>query len=269
MVAPADQPRWLESLVGERAAEVLRSITVQCLHTAHEQAHWRWLLAPWTNNTTFGVDRYAAFCHYFGQEIERLLPGAIVHRPEDMFGSPFLVRYRGAVIYPWRHGETEDDPVNGALRRNDSWIFDSLGKRESGEQAMLDLPGLPPISLSNVIFVSWAGSREEGLTAAYLGRPFLGRDGRHVFYDNGDIEPLDVTAGRTLFELPKDMHGPTDHAAPLPNLTEPPLPSLNLRPEDLPEGEDEDAAPPTDETDEGGTPTRDVALEGDGSTTAP
>lgn len=246
MVDPIGDKNWLALLVGDRAAQVMRRITVECLHTAHEQAQWRWRMAEWTDARTYGQDRYVAFCHYFAQEVQRLLPGAEVRRPDEVFGSPFLVIYRGTLFYPWRYGDTTKDPVNGATIDNDKWILQELTRKAPDGQGQLDYPNLPAVSLSRVVMIPWAGSRDEGLVAAYLGRPFASDDGKHVCYDEDLLEQLDVTVGRTLYALPEDRHEIPEGQL-LPRLTPPPEATLTLRPEELPEPDDEDLAVPVDE----------------------
>src|SRR4051794_4940610 len=110
---PAASGAWLEELVGARAARVLTAYAVPCLHYAHWQALWRFRLADWTNETTYGTDRYHCLCVTFGRIVEDRLPRAKVHLPADRLGTPFTVVTGRRLIYPWRYGNTRDDRHQG------------------------------------------------------------------------------------------------------------------------------------------------------------
>jgi len=74
--SPGPGGDWLGELLGPRAARVLTTYAVPCLHYAHWQALWRYRLADWTNETTYGTDRYHCLCETFGRIAADRLPGA-------------------------------------------------------------------------------------------------------------------------------------------------------------------------------------------------
>src|SRR5437764_11420737 len=67
-------------LLGQETAERLAAYSVHCLHHAHAQALHRYRLATWTNNTTYGVDRYHCLCSTLGSVAEARLKPVKVHR---------------------------------------------------------------------------------------------------------------------------------------------------------------------------------------------
>ncbi|WP_239335042.1 hypothetical protein [Frankia sp. CiP3] len=198
---PIGESDWVEAAVGDRAAQVLRRYSVPCLHHAHTQALYRHRLATWTNATTYGTDRFHCLCSTFGAVAEKFLRGCNVKRPSDGFGSPFLIEHQGSAIYTWRYGDTAQDSFEG-LAPEESWIRRRLLDTGDPRQAMLDYPGLPPIDLKRVVFLAWAGNMDEGLTKAFLGRPYLTGEGL-VGWIDGAREDLDLDVGRETFVLPR------------------------------------------------------------------
>lgn len=198
---------WLAQLLGPTSARVLRAYVVGCLHHAHAQAAYRYRLAPWTNNNTYGTDRFHCLCSTLGSTVEVRVPSATVHRPDDEFGSPFLIEFGASALYAYRYGDTAASPSDGLALRP-GWLRERLVRREPLGQQVLDLPNLPPISLSRIVFLAWAGNRVTGLERAFFGRPYLDRRGRLCWL--GPVEELDIQDGRR-FALP----GVTDESQPL------------------------------------------------------
>ncbi len=206
----------LTELLGRRAARMLTTYAVPCLHYAHWQALWRHRLADWTNETTYGTDRYHCLCATFGLMVEQRLPDARVHRPTDRLGTPFTIATGGWLVYPWRYGKTRTDRHEGMPFVDETGIRSKIvGGGPPGQQA-LEYEGLPPVPLSNVIFLAWSGNRHEGLTRAFVGSPVL-YDGL-LYWREGTFTELDVEAGRHPYGLPPGAvpHGPADPARDVP-----------------------------------------------------
>jgi hypothetical protein len=190
----------LGELLGPRTARVLTTYAVPCLHYAHWQALWRYRLADWTNETTYGTDRYHCLCETFGRIAEQRLPGARVHLPRERLGTPFTIVTGRWLIYPWRYGKTRDDRHEGLPLPEDTWIRAQIVGGGPPGQQMLDYEGLPEVPLSNVVVLAWAGNRHEGLARAFLASPFVHDD---LLYWRADtFTELDVEAGRRPYGLP-------------------------------------------------------------------
>jgi hypothetical protein len=221
---------WLGELVGPRAARVLTTYAVPCLHYAHWQALWRYRLADWTNETTYGTDRYHCLCETFGRMVEQRLPRAQVHLPKDRLGTPFTVATGQWLVYPWRYGRTRGDKDQGLRFTDETGIRSKiLGGGPPGQQ-MLEYEGLPPVPLSNVVFLAWAGNRHEGLIRAFLASPYL-CDGLLYWREGKSIE-LDVEAGRRPYGLPPTPDVPSAGGPGLPLSAEqdvPPPPDFDIR----------------------------------------
>jgi hypothetical protein len=215
---PVPERDWLASLLHQPAAHVLRAYAVRCLHNAHAQASWRYRLATWTNNNTYGTDRYYCLCSTLGAAVEARVRHAKVHRPEDEFGSPFLIEFGSAALYTYRYGETASDPHEGLTLRG-SWLREQLVQREPLSQGMLDYPDLPPIPQSRIVFLAWAGNRATGLERAFFARPYLDLEGKLCWL--GPIEELDISEGRA-FALPgiEDAKEPPRHSLDFPGIAD-------------------------------------------------
>lgn len=207
--APAEGD-WLAGLLRQPAAQVLRAYGVRCLHNAHAQASWRYRLATWTNNNTYGTDRYHCLCSTLGAAVEARVGYAKVHWPVDEFGSPFLIELGSAALYVYRYGETASDPHDGLTLRP-GWLRDRLVQSGPSSQLVLEYPDLPAIPLSRIVFLAWAGNRATGLERAFFARPYRGQDGK--LYWSGPIEELDIEQGRA-FALPgvEDAKEPPRHS---------------------------------------------------------
>jgi hypothetical protein len=188
----------------------MRAYGVRCLHHAHAQANWRYRLATWTNNNTYGTDRYYCLCSTLGAAVEARVRYARVHRPEDEFGSPFLIEFGSSALYVYRYGESAADPDEGLTLRP-GWLRSHLVQRDPIGQGVLDYPDLPPIPLSRIVFLAWAGNRATGLERAFFGRPFTDSDGKLGWL--GPVEELDTEQGRA-FALPgvEDDKEPPRHS---------------------------------------------------------
>lgn len=197
---------WLAELVGARAARVLTTYAVPCLHYAHWQALWRYRLAEWTNETTYGTDRYHCLCETFGRIVADRLPRATVHLPAERLGTPFTVVTGRWLIYPWRYGNTRDDRHQGLPVTDETGIRSRLVGGGPPGQQMLEYEGLPPVPLANVVVLGWAGNRHEGLTRAFLAAPRL-YDDRIYWHEDRFVE-LDVEAGRHPYGLPATVGVP-------------------------------------------------------------
>jgi hypothetical protein len=210
MPAAAGSEDWLAALLHMRAAQVLRAYAVPCLHYAHAQASWRYRLATWTNNNTYGTDRYYCLCSKLGAVVEARIPNAKVHHPEDEFGSPFLIEFGSSALYVYRYGEFKTDSYEGLTLRP-GWLRENLVRRGPLTQGTLDFPNLPPIPLSRIAFLAWAGNRATGLERAFFGRPYLDLD-QKLCWDH-PIEELDVGLGRA-FAMPgiDDSKEPPRHS---------------------------------------------------------
>lgn len=196
----------LGALLGPRAARVLTTYAVPCLHYAHWQALWRYRLADWTNETTYGTDRYHCLCATFGRMVEQRLPDARVRRPVDGFGTPFTIANGQWLVYPWRYGKTLADKHEGMPFFDETGIRSKIvGGGPPGQQA-LEYEGLPPVPLSNVVFLAWSGNRHEGLTRAFLASPQV-YDGL-LYWREGSFVELDVEAGRHPYGLPPGVTNP-------------------------------------------------------------
>jgi hypothetical protein len=196
----------LDALLGPRAAQVLTTYAVPCLHYAHWQALWRYRLADWTNETTYGTDRYHCLCRTFGRMAEDRLPGARAHLPTEGLGTPFTVVTGRWLIYPWRYGRTRADRHEGLSVTEDAGIRAQLVGGAPPGQQVLDYEGLPPVPLSNVIVLAWAGNRHEGLTRAFLASPVLHDD--LLYWREETFVELDVEAGRRPYGLPDPVAAP-------------------------------------------------------------
>jgi hypothetical protein len=197
--SPADG-EWLGELLGPRAARLLTTYAVPCLHYAHWQALWRYRLADWTNDTTYGTDRYHCLCETFGRIVRDRLPRAQVHLPTDRLGTPFTVVTGHWLIYPWRYGKTRDDRHQGLQVTDETGIRSRIVGGGPPGQQMLEYEGLPPVPLSNVVVLGWAGNRHEGLTRAFVASPSLYGD--LVYWQEDRFIELDVEAGRRPYGLP-------------------------------------------------------------------
>jgi hypothetical protein len=195
--APGD---WLGTLLGPRTARVLTTYAVPCLHYAHWQALWRFRLADWTNDTTYGTDRYHCLCATFGRIVADRLPRARVHLPTDRLGTPFTVATGNWLIYPWRYGRTRDDRHQGLPVTDETGIRSRIVGGGPPGQQMLEYEGLPAVPLSNVVVLGWAGNRHEGLVRAFLATPHL--HGDLVYWHEDRFVELDVEAGRHPYGLP-------------------------------------------------------------------
>lgn len=204
---------WLGDLLGPVAASVCRAYGVRCLHYAHAQAAWRYRLATWTNNNTYGTDRFHCLTSNLGSAIEARVPGAKVHRPVDEWGSPFLIEVNGSALYIWRYGETADDPDEQIPPPRSRWLVDQIFHGPARDQGVLEFPNLAPIPLARVAVLAYAGNRAEGLVRAFIGLPFLDDNG-HVCWRRREV--LDLDAGREIFGLPgvKDDDLPPRHTFP-------------------------------------------------------
>lgn len=206
---------WLPSLIGRRAAHVLTGYAVPCLHYAHRSALWRHRLADWTNETTYGTDRYHCFCEVFASAVEQRLPEARVHRPTDRLGTPFTIEAGGWLVYPFRYGGSVTDPDEGFRYSEERGIRAELVSDAPDGQGIFDYPDLPPLPHDRVVFLAWAGNRHEGLVRAFLAIPHL-VDGR-LYWRPGKRLELDLDIGRSLYE------GTDEHDTGLP-----PPPALDL-----------------------------------------
>ena len=219
---PAGDENWLDALFGPQAAQVLRAYSVRCLHNAHAQASWRYRQATWTNNTTYGTDRYYCLCSTLGTAVEARVPYAKVHRPDEEFGEPFLIEFGNAALYVYRYGDFSAERHQGLALRS-GWLRDQLARRAPRSQGVLDFPNIPKIPISRIAFLAWAGNRVTGLERAFFGTPYLDSDDRLSFDE--PVEDLDTTQGQA-FALPgvDDDKEPPRHSFDLPSLTgaEPP-----------------------------------------------
>lgn len=190
----------LGALLGPRAARVLTTYAVPCLHYAHWQALWRYRLADWANDTTYGTDRYHCLCATLGRIAEQRLPRANVHLPTERLGTPFTIVTGRSVIYPWRYGKTRADRHEGLPLSDDTGIrAQVVGGGPPGQEA-LEYEGLPAVPLSNVVVLAWAGNRHEGLTRAFLASPYLYQDA--LYWREDTFLELDVEAGRGPYVIP-------------------------------------------------------------------
>lgn len=207
---------WLGDLLGEPAAQMLTTYAVPCLHYAHWQALWRFRLADWTNDTTYGTDRYHCLCATLGRMVSERLPRARVNQPVDRFGTPFTIASGNWLVYPWRYGRTHSDKHTGLRFDDESWIRSRIviGGEAPG-QGVLEYEGLPAVPLSNVVILAWAGNRHQGLVRAFLASPYL-EDGKVCWRE---LLELDVEAGRDPYGLPE---------APDPDVPEPPAFEIEL-----------------------------------------
>jgi len=197
---PGASDEWLGQLLGARAARVLTTYAVPCLHYAHWQALWRFRLADWTNETTYGTDRYHCLCETFGRIASGRLPSAKIHLPADRLGTPFTVVTGSWLIYPWRYGNTRDDRHQGLSVSDETGIRSRIAGGGPPGQQMLEYEGLPAVPLSNVVVLGWAGNRHEGLARAFLASPRLYDD--RVYWQEDRFLELDVEAGRHPYGLP-------------------------------------------------------------------
>lgn len=221
-ITPAAAGNWLDELFGPLAAQVLRAYAVRCLHNAHAQAAWRYRQATWTNNTTYGTDRYYCLCSTLGTAVETKVPYAKVHRPDEEFGEPFLIEFGNAALYVYRYGDFGAERHQGLSLRS-GWLRDQLAHRAPHSQGVLEFPNLPEIPLGRIAFLAWAGNRVTGLERAFFGIPYLDAEDRLSFDE--PVEDLDITRG-TTFAMPgvDDDKEPPRHSFDLPTIigTEPP-----------------------------------------------
>lgn len=190
---------WFGALLGTHAAEISRAYGVRCLHYAHSQAAWRYRLATWTNNNTYGIDRFHCLTSTFGAAIEARVPGAKVHFPTDEWGSPFLVEANGSALYVWRYGESSDEPYDSIPPPRGKWLVDQIFHGPGRDQGVLEFPNLAPIPLARIAVLAYAGNRTEGLVRAFIGLPYLDNAGSVCWRRR---EELDLDAGRQVFGLP-------------------------------------------------------------------
>ncbi|MQA87184.1 MAG: hypothetical protein GEV03_21785 [Streptosporangiales bacterium] len=157
---------WLAGLVGVRAAEVLRRYTVPTLQRAHEEALARHGRAIWANETTYGVERYHCFCHMFGAQLERWVPGAVPRWPENRF----VVQLDDVLVYPFKYGDRRSARLaDYRFRREENAIL----RRLEPTQPTLPFPGLPLRDGSTepgVVLVPYCVNREQGLVRVVLGQ---------------------------------------------------------------------------------------------------
>jgi hypothetical protein len=214
----ADQrrPDWFSELIGPQAAEVFTRYAVPCLHYAHWAALYRFRLDDWTDETTYGTDRYRCFAAQLSRVVNDRLPGAKAHRPNETFGTPFTIESGRWLIYTYRYGKTARDRFQGISFKEDSGIRSKIASRHHDGQGQLDYEGLPPIPLSSVIFLAWAGNRDDGLCRAFLAMPYISvADGLLYWHEDKFLE-LDVGTGRSLYGLPVLPDTPDAPGAPLP-----------------------------------------------------
>lgn len=190
----------LGALLGSRAARVLTTYAVPSLHYAHWQALWRYRLADWTNETTYGTDRYHCLCATLGRIAADRLPAARVHLPADRLGTPFTIETGRWLFYTWRYGKTRDDRHQGLPYNEETGIRAKIVGGGPPGQQMLEYEGLPPVPLANVVVLAWAGNRHEGLTRAFLASPVT--HGDLVYWREDTFVELDVEAGRRPYGLP-------------------------------------------------------------------
>lgn len=205
---------WLGDLVGARAARVLTTYAVPCLHYAHWQALWRHRLADWTNETTYGTDRYHCLCETLGRIAEQRLPRAQVHLPRERLGTPFTIGTGRWLVYSWRYGDTRDDRHQGLTLTDETGIRSRIVGGGPPGQQMLEYEGLPPVPLTNVVVLGWAGNRHEGLTRAFLAAPHLHEE--KVYWEEARFLELDVEAGRHPYGLPGAATEPAETDVPPP-----------------------------------------------------
>jgi hypothetical protein len=238
---------WLGDLLGGRAGRVLTTYAVPCLHYAHWQALWRYRLADWTNETTYGTDRYHCLCATLGRMAGQRLPSARVHLPTDRLGTPFTIVTGRWLIYPWRYGKTRDDRHEGLRLGEETGIRAEIAGGGAPGQQMLEYEGLPPVPLSNVVFLAWAGNRHEGLVRAFLASPYLCDD--LLYWREDRFLELDVEAGRRPYGLPPMPDVPSAGGLGRPVAAErdvPPPPEFDIRLVDDEAGVDFDEHPGSD-----------------------
>lgn len=217
---------WLASALSPSAAQAIRAFAVPCLQHAHAQARYRYSLETWTNETTYGTDRYHCFASTFGSVLTEHVPGVKVVRPIDDFGSPFVVEMGGGLLYPHRYGSSASDEVDGWRLKPDSWIQSRMVKGPANGQGLLDYPGLPELPLSRIVFLAWAGNRHEGLTRAVLAKAYLDDAGRVCWRGTPEelvIPSVGAVKNTTVVDLPRhSLHV-------VPNLESVRPPRLNLQ----------------------------------------
>lgn len=156
---------WLADLVGVRAAEVLRRYTVPTLQRAHDEAAARYGRAVWANETTYGVERYHCFCHMFGAQLERWVPGAAPRWPENRF----VVQIDDVLVYPFKYGDRRASRLaDYRFRREENSVLQRL----EPVQPALPLPGLPIRDNGaepGVVLVPYCVNRAQGVLRVVLG----------------------------------------------------------------------------------------------------
>jgi hypothetical protein len=184
---------WLARWVGPRAAFVLSTYAVPCLHFAHAEASRLFDSTAYLNATAYGQLRYHILCEALGRVIEARLSGAEVHRPSDRIGTAFTIECAGRVIYPYKYSEGAADPYAGFRLADDDALKGRLTPGDAPRQGIFaGMPELPP---GDLLVLAWAGNHKDGLTRAVLGVPTL-HAGRLRWAD-GQVLELDLRLGDT------------------------------------------------------------------------
>lgn len=164
-LSPPAETDWLSGLVGVPAADALRTYTVPLLRHAHDEAAARHGRAAWANETTYGVERYHCFCHSFGGQLRRSVPGAAPRWPENRF----VVQIGDVLVYPFKYGDRRSARLaDYRFRREENAILQRL----EPAQPMLPLPGLPSrdgSAGSGVVLVAYCVNRAHGVLRVVLG----------------------------------------------------------------------------------------------------
>ena len=184
---------WLARWVGQRAAFVLTTYAVPCLHFAHAEAARLFDSTAYLNATAYGQLRYHILCEALGRVIESRLSGAEVHRPSDRIGTAFTIECAGRVIYPYKYSEGAADPYAGFRLADDDALKGRLTPGDAPRQGILaGMPELPP---GELLVLAWAGNHKDGLTRAVLGVPTL--DAGRLRWAGGQVLELDLRLGDT------------------------------------------------------------------------
>jgi hypothetical protein len=246
----AHEEDWLTQLLGRRAADVLRAYSVTALRYAHAQAAWRYRLATWTNENTYGTDRFHCLVSVLGTIFEERVPGVRVHRPTDEWGSPFLVEVHRSALYVFRYGDTAEDSVEGFTPPH-GWLRDQIFQGSHADQGVLDFPNLPDVPLSRIVVLAYAGNRHDGVTRAFVGLPYL-QEGL-LWWRQREPLSLDVEDGSGVEPMRDDTLPPRHSLMPAIALDDVPPPQLDLKLVDDAGGFDwsmfTDDEPPDDEPD--------------------
>ncbi|GAA2760318.1 hypothetical protein [Actinopolymorpha rutila] len=183
---------WLARQVGERAAFVLTTYAVPCLHFAHAEAARLFDATDYLNATAYGQLRYHILCEVLGRVIEQRLPAADVHRPSDRIGTAFTVEFGGRVVYPYKYSEGGADPYAGFRLADDDALKGRLAPGDVPRQGILaGMPELPP---GELLVLAWAGNHHEGLARAVLGVPVL--NAGRLRWAHGRVVELDLRIGQ-------------------------------------------------------------------------